>query len=729
MKKIATSLVLMIAGAVAAFAQGPITAVSGNDASTGNYGYSWISSESTIDTVWGTDSSTLSYDTIWCSNGGCPAVTDTLFSCDTCSALGSDSLVGFFDTTAMYMDTIVSISGEQGPAFSWIDISSIGTDITGGLGDDNVAGPFNIGFDMPYYWYTVDNFFIGSNGYIMFGNGTTISSGNDPAFPPFNVPNGDNHTNFIAPYLADLNLGQDIGGAQNPGTIYQYVNTAADTLIITFDQIPFWNDNGDGWGGSNTFQVIFSKVDGNITLNYLSHTGTWNSGYDGDLGASQIGMESVGEISTLHIASAVYVQDNLAIQITLEADTTFSVTDVSAAGNQNLKNGGSFVSSQREAMLKTNVQNIGTEDINSSFDVTTTLATGSNPNSINSRYSSTSTVSSLMASNTLEIEFADPFNPSDANTLLPGIDPQDIQLGRSLYMVTEIGVSGDGNPNNDEIISEVNVLADTNLSSVGMSFADMSTILIDFANGAGIFGFEGGGVYFQPPYYPVDLVAIRYVVGVDDPNGAANVPFISRVWGDDGINGNPGTVLATNTVANTAINATGITEVVLLNAITITEGGVYVGWQVDDLAASNIRLGTDQAGGPKSNNNYEILSGVFGEYRSNADEDLGIGILIDASAQDTIVDAIQEVSSITMSQVYPNPSTDVASVRFTTEESANVSFSVKNVIGQQVIGENIGNMNAGTRVITFNVADLEAGIYFYTLEVGATSETRKFIVK
>ncbi|MEO0102427.1 MAG: hypothetical protein ABIK81_01850, partial [candidate division WOR-3 bacterium] len=41
------------------------------------------------------------------------------------------------------------------PVYNWIDITGIGDTIRG-LADDNVLGPFPIGFDFPYYWYTVN---------------------------------------------------------------------------------------------------------------------------------------------------------------------------------------------------------------------------------------------------------------------------------------------------------------------------------------------------------------------------------------------------------------------------------------------------------------------------------------------------------------------------------------------------------------------------------------------
>ncbi|MEO0108435.1 MAG: hypothetical protein ABIK62_04605, partial [candidate division WOR-3 bacterium] len=55
------------------------------------------------------------------------------------------------------------------PVYEWHSIRDIGMPVSG-LADDNVVGPFPIGFEFPYYWYTVNSVFIGSNGYIAFGD-------------------------------------------------------------------------------------------------------------------------------------------------------------------------------------------------------------------------------------------------------------------------------------------------------------------------------------------------------------------------------------------------------------------------------------------------------------------------------------------------------------------------------------------------------------------------------
>jgi len=60
----------------------------------------------------------------------------------------------------------------NGPVYNWIDITTRpGVTLVENLGDDNTVGPFSLTFNFHYYWYDVNQFWIGSNGYIIFQNG------------------------------------------------------------------------------------------------------------------------------------------------------------------------------------------------------------------------------------------------------------------------------------------------------------------------------------------------------------------------------------------------------------------------------------------------------------------------------------------------------------------------------------------------------------------------------
>ncbi len=143
------------------------------------------------------------------------------------------------------------------PIYSWFDITTIGTQVTG-LADDNFVGPFPISSGFQFYWYPVNQFWIGSNGFISF-------VGQNIASPfPASVPLSSGANNWIAPLLADLNF----SGATNPAQCYYYSN--ADTMCISFINVPFWANTASQQTGSNTFQIILNKADSSITFNYLA---------------------------------------------------------------------------------------------------------------------------------------------------------------------------------------------------------------------------------------------------------------------------------------------------------------------------------------------------------------------------------------------------------------------------------------------------------------------------
>src|SRR5688572_21614360 len=155
-------------------------------------------------------------------------------------------------------------SATGGPAFQWVEIvtNNKGTQVTG-LDDDNAVGFVNMGFSMKYYWVDVNRIKIGSNGWISFNDVNNIAHG----FP--NIPQADAYANYIAPFMADLNFSSARGA--NPGRVYHWTNAAADTMVVTYSNVPFWISPvgaGADFTGSNTFQVVFSKADNGITFQY-----------------------------------------------------------------------------------------------------------------------------------------------------------------------------------------------------------------------------------------------------------------------------------------------------------------------------------------------------------------------------------------------------------------------------------------------------------------------------
>ncbi len=180
----------------------------------------------------------------------------------------------------------------SGPTYGWIDISAIGVPIV--MTDDDSYGPVGIGFGFPFYDSTYADVYIGSNGVLSFGAGTTARTNQD--IPSVTTPN-----NVIAMWWDDLDVAES-------GNVYYYYDNTNNRFIISFDNVPNYK-SPDGTG-SLSFQAILYP-NGQILLQY----GTMDHGEDASGHTSAtIGLENVDGSDGLGVVyNADYMHDNLAI--------------------------------------------------------------------------------------------------------------------------------------------------------------------------------------------------------------------------------------------------------------------------------------------------------------------------------------------------------------------------------------------------------------------------------
>ena len=84
---------------------------------------------------------------------------------------------------------------------------------------------------------------------------------------------------------------------------------------------------------------------------------------------------------------------------------------------------------------------------------------------------------------------------------------------------------------------------------------------------------------------------------------------------------------------------------------------------------------------------------------------------------------------ISVSQNFPNPVNAFTSFRVEMDKAANLSMEVSNMIGQTVLSQDKGNVNAGTHEFRIDASELQAGIYFYTVIAGENRVTKRMIVR
>ena len=452
-----------------------------------------------------------------------------------------------------------------GPVYAWKDITSTGT-LVSGLGDDNYAGPFAIGFPFQYYWYQVTQYWIGSNGYLKFGVPYNMAQP-FPASIPLAAPPND----FVAVYVADWYVGQ-----QGQGAVYRWNN--GDSLIVSFINIPAWVTGGSG--GSHTFQVILSRLDSSLTFQYGAQTGTVSNN---DI---LVGIENANGLVGLERAHDTYMPANYAIYWNSPSTTSYVAHDMATIASGNANSEGFFVINSNAVVPYGKVKNVGNQT-EASFTVNCTIQqTGGG-----TVYNQTVTQGPLAPGGELQIDFSPNWIPT---------------VNAQYIMKITVNLTGDMNPSNDQKNCEVHVmtLPGTMLYDDGLSNQGWSWM-----------GGNGGlGSRFVPPTYPVVVDSIRFFV---TGGGASTHPFTAQILDDDGPGGTPGTVLFTQSISTPTANA----WCGAVTNITISSGAFYVGWQMQDSLTAP--LGTDSTLQLGSRQSYEY-TGVWCAFRNSENYDIMI---------------------------------------------------------------------------------------------------------
>ena len=187
-----------------------------------------------------------------------------------------------------------------GPAYNWIEISTIGTPIPF-TGDDQNLGFYNIGFGFPFYGTEFTSFRACSNGWLSF---TNIAS---TAFTNLDLPSATAPENLLAPFWDDLTF-------STTGDAYYYND--GQRLIVEYKDVPRLTS-----GGPYTFQVHLYPS-GRIEYHYQSMLGT-------RLNEATVGIQNETlDIGLAPAFNVAYLHDNLAIRF--EAQTPWLSTDVAA---------------------------------------------------------------------------------------------------------------------------------------------------------------------------------------------------------------------------------------------------------------------------------------------------------------------------------------------------------------------------------------------------------------
>jgi len=164
----------------------------------------------------------------------------------------------------------------------------------------------------------------------------------------------------------------------------------------------------------------------------------------------------------------------------------------------------------------------------------------------------------------------------------------------------------------------------------------------------------------------------------------------------------------------------------VMDPICFTEGTLYETFYY-------FTYGSDRAF-DNGNGNYSVpfmQSVTPGEFSSNSASDPITINFISGIEFPFLVDGVNDMEkgvSFELSQNQPNPFHESTFITVKTEIASAVSVEISNLMGQTVNTILVGTVN-GSQNIEINAGNLEAGVYFYTVTVGAEKLTKKMIVK
>ncbi len=187
-----------------------------------------------------------------------------------------------------------------GPEWSWTDISETGLQVEG-LGDDEVAGPFEMDFDFPFYGQTKNQFWISPNGVICF-NDPFVSYANHP------IPTNNDYADFIAWFWDDLKIDTAISRV--------YFKNFEEKTVVQFTKMVHY----PGTESFITGQVIM-MANGSIFLKYRIVSEAFETT------SASVGIQSFNpELGLQVVYNAEYIHSELAVRFDLHRNFITNVS-------------------------------------------------------------------------------------------------------------------------------------------------------------------------------------------------------------------------------------------------------------------------------------------------------------------------------------------------------------------------------------------------------------------
>jgi hypothetical protein len=211
----------------------------------------------------------------------------------------------------------------------------------------------------------------------------------------------------------------------------------------------------------------------------------------------------------------------------------------------------------------------------------------------------------------------------------------------------------------------------------------------------------------------------------------------------DSTTGGPGALKGSVKLTLADMDTTGAGTVIMLPKPFNVSGGpfspesVFVGIEWSLAADDTFSLVVDSAGqGEKAYRAWEQLTGVSYTYQRfdepsdfswALDADLWIALLYKKG-----ILSVQRTAGVPdrflLEQNYPNPFNPSTTIGFSVPSPGHVSLTVYDLLGKHIVSLVNERLEAGHYTSSFRAASLPSGMYFYRLQTGSVSETKRMML-
>ena len=276
--------------------------------------------------------------------------------------------------------------------------------------------------------------------------------------------------------------------------------------------------------------------------------------------------------------------------------------------------------------------------------------------------------------------------------------------------------SNDINPSNNTLTTEIEVIDETQPSII-MSYATQNAPDGQVSwNGGGTSG-DGVAVHMVPPVFPVTLESVEMYIAQGANDIANQGGYTIEVLADDGVNNSPGTLLATEVVAQGSYTPSSWVSTTLSSPLILSSGGIYIAWK---MGGDSLAMGTETTG-PISRQTYEYLGGSYSSYRNSTVEDFLInGVFKDFPVG---IDEMTLENNLNEIKIYPNPTQGIFMVDASNSKE-NVNIKVFNTLGQEITNKTIVNGQKSS----IDISGVNRGVYLIQLKSASENRTERLMV-